>query len=228
VEKDKNSLLQTYQRLGGQQSSLLDNCKDKFLVQSVAILDDTLVTALASDYEQLTQLWAGLGGNGSASGTTTSAVANKKLAVRHTVASSTPLLANPTAAAAVRSVSREPVDNLGVDELRAELTSLRRKYDELVSFSVNLTAERDMLNNALEQTKRDLNRQQQQLLQQQQGTNHNKRLAGTSSSSSATALVLFQQLALAVVMLLVGIYLQQKGLVKSIPVLGSVLAKDEL
>lgn len=40
-----------------------------------------------------------------------------------------------------------------------EVTSLRRKYDELVAFSVNLTAERDILNNTLEQTKRDLNRE---------------------------------------------------------------------
>jgi hypothetical protein len=36
---------------------------------------------------------------------------------------------------------------------------LRRKYDELVAFSVNLTAERDILNNTLEQTKRDLNKE---------------------------------------------------------------------
>ena len=37
--------------------------------------------------------------------------------------------------------------------------NLRKKYDELVAFSVNLTAERDILNNALEQAKRDLNRE---------------------------------------------------------------------
>ena len=40
-----------------------------------------------------------------------------------------------------------------------EISSLRRKYDELVTFSVNLTAERDILNNTLEQTKRELNRE---------------------------------------------------------------------
>ena len=45
------------------------------------------------------------------------------------------------------------------DQLHEEVASLRRKYDELVAFSVNLTAERDILNNTLEQTKRDLNRE---------------------------------------------------------------------
>ena len=40
-----------------------------------------------------------------------------------------------------------------------EVSLLRKKYDELVQFSVNLTAERDFLNNSLEQAKRDLNRE---------------------------------------------------------------------
>ena len=44
-------------------------------------------------------------------------------------------------------------------QLFAEISSLRKKYDELVSFSVNLTAERDILNNTLEQTKRELNKE---------------------------------------------------------------------
>ena len=44
-------------------------------------------------------------------------------------------------------------------QLFAEIASLRKKYDELVSFSVNLTAERDILNNTLEQTKRELNKE---------------------------------------------------------------------
>merc|ERR1712137_103607 len=44
-------------------------------------------------------------------------------------------------------------------QLFAEISSLRKKYGELVSFSVNLTAERDILNNTLEQTKRELNKE---------------------------------------------------------------------
>jgi len=45
------------------------------------------------------------------------------------------------------------------EQMFHEIATLRRKYDELVSFSVNLTAERDVLNNALEQSKRDLHRE---------------------------------------------------------------------
>merc|ERR1712151_963035 len=49
--------------------------------------------------------------------------------------------------------------NMSPDQLFSEVTNLRKKYDELVAFSVNLTAERDILNNTLEQTKRELNRE---------------------------------------------------------------------
>lgn len=55
--------------------------------------------------------------------------------------------------------NRNNTDQMSPDQMYEEVTSLRRKYDELVAFSVNLTAERDILNNTLEQTKRDLNRE---------------------------------------------------------------------
>merc|ERR1711933_418242 len=51
------------------------------------------------------------------------------------------------------------LDRMSKDQLFSEVTNLRKKYDELVAFSVNLTAERDILNNTLEQTKRELNRE---------------------------------------------------------------------
>ena len=51
------------------------------------------------------------------------------------------------------------VDPKDREQMFAEISTLSRKYDELVTFSVNLTAERDILNNTLEQTKRDLNRE---------------------------------------------------------------------
>jgi hypothetical protein len=40
-----------------------------------------------------------------------------------------------------------------------ENVALKKKYDELVAFSVTLTSERDILNNALEQAKRDLHKE---------------------------------------------------------------------
>lgn len=54
---------------------------------------------------------------------------------------------------------RNSTEKMSPEQLFDEVASLRRKYDELVAFSVNLTAERDILNNTLEQTKRDLNRE---------------------------------------------------------------------
>jgi len=62
--------------------------------------------------------------------------------------------AGPAAAA-----SRSPPESMSPEQMFHEIATLRRKYDELVSFSVNLTAERDVLNNALEQSKRDLHRE---------------------------------------------------------------------
>jgi len=40
-----------------------------------------------------------------------------------------------------------------------DIAGLRKKYDDLVAFTVNLTAERDMLNNELSETKRELQRE---------------------------------------------------------------------
>merc|ERR1719469_1103639 len=49
-------------------------------------------------------------------------------------------------------------ENMSPQQIYGEISSLRRKYDELVTFSVNLTAERDVLQNSLEQTKTELDR----------------------------------------------------------------------
>lgn len=75
-------------------------------------------------------------------------------------ASSAPPLASLASPGPRFSASdKTPADSMSPEQMFAEITTLRRKYDELVSFSVNLTAERDILNNTLEQTKRDLNRE---------------------------------------------------------------------
>mmetsp|Transcript_19454 Transcript_19454/g.26709 ORF Transcript_19454/g.26709 Transcript_19454/m.26709 type:complete len:355 (-) Transcript_19454:390-1454(-) len=164
VEKDKQILLQSYERLG---QSALDHSKDKFLVQSCAAPDDFATqynkekgkTDAGSDgyktskemAEKLTSLWE----KTSSSGETP--VYNKKLHVRHVV-----METKPTASASQVPAARTdktPVENMSPEQMFAEVSSLRRKYDELVAFSVNLTAERDILNNTLEQTKRDLNRE---------------------------------------------------------------------
>jgi vesicle-associated membrane protein-associated protein A len=181
VDKDKQTLLHAYDRLG---QSALDHSKDKFLVQSCAVSTDfskryleekasskSDSTSSRELSDALTSMW-----NAVTSGNL-QPVYNKKLHVRHTV-----LLADKTGTAAstnmvsaassnnnntatskmvkpVEPMSMAQMENMTPEQMFHEVASLRRKYDELVSFSVNLTAERDILNNTLEQTKRDLNRE---------------------------------------------------------------------
>ena len=166
VDKDKQVLLQSYDRLG---QSALENSKDKFLVQSCAVsmdfakrytedkataagqTGDAAVQSSRELSEALTTMW-----NTITSGST-QPVYNKKLHVRHAVTetgtapATTPIRPHDTTLA--------QMENMTPEQMFQEVSSLRRKYDELVSFSVNLTAERDILNNTLEQTKRDLNRE---------------------------------------------------------------------
>lgn len=144
VEKDKAQLLSSFASLG---MAALDNCKDKFLVQSTAVTPDQARNL--ADYERLTGFWS----------TSPTPVANKKLHVRHTVDSANDASAASSAVAPPpTSYANLDPTNMTMDQLVPELKAVRRKYDELVAFSVNLTAERDMLSNSLEQTKRDLQR----------------------------------------------------------------------
>lgn len=162
VEKDVQQLWTNFSRLG---QASLDHCKDKFLVQSTLVAPSEGVTA--GDYDRLTSFWTNVH---SSSSHHEAEIHHKKFPVRHVgvnvgaaatlpVATTTP---NPTLLAA-RSAMLTTVSHNSTDavQLQTELTNLSRKYDELVAFSVNLTAERDILNNTLEQTKRDLNRQLQ-------------------------------------------------------------------
>jgi hypothetical protein len=165
VDKDKHQLLESYQSLG---MAALEHCKDKFLVQSVAVPEQQ--AAHLQSYDSLTALWT----------SNPTAVANKKLHVRHTVmahlirpgmttsssssssrgtigtsaSGSTVVASNRTTTATAYVAPKDMTQ----EQMIIELTSLRRKYDELIAFSVNLTAERDMLSNTLELTKRDLHR----------------------------------------------------------------------
>ena len=156
VEKDKQILLQSYERLG---QSGLDHSKDKFLVQSCAV-NSSFSAKLGGDsnelYEALTSMW-----NSVTSGGSNTPLYNKKLHVRHTVQESGSTSRNVGTSGSFKpeSASTANLDNMTQDQLVSELSNLRRKYDELVSFSVNLTAERDILSNTLEQTKRDYNRE---------------------------------------------------------------------
>jgi hypothetical protein len=114
------------------------------------------------------------------------------------------------------------MENMSQDQLVAELSNLRRKYDELVSFLVNLTAERDILSNTLEQTKRDFNREMaaRSALENKQGGNSSAgRVAGGNSMGGMMA----QLLVVAIAALLMGVRMGSSGqasFLEYIPVLG--------
>jgi MSP (Major sperm protein) domain len=163
VEKDKNSLIQSYERLG---QSALDHAKDKFLVQSCTVADSFSAkymdtknrgTDNAQLYEALNSMWTSPSSNKN--------MENKKLHVRLVVkdggagGAAKSLTSAQASMLKPHETSQEDVENMTPPQLFAEISSLRKKYDELVSFSVNLTAERDILNNTLEQTKRELNKE---------------------------------------------------------------------
>jgi hypothetical protein len=203
VEKDKVALYQSFQRLG---QAALDHCKDKFLVQSCFL--GSAHSLSPDNYDALTEFWTKLSSNpGDAS---LPSVTNKKLTVLHTgiVTEGTPA-----------TLSSAPSANAG----GTEIDQLKKKYDELVAFSVNLTAERDILNNTLEQTKRDLNRYMQKAAANENaGGSANAgdgSMGGASSSGFSPVTVLF----LAVVFWLMGCYMQVQGQVsflEAVPVIG--------
>jgi type II secretory pathway component GspD/PulD (secretin) len=122
-------------------------------------VDDSAESKSGKDIsDSLTTFWNEVGSS------TSTPTYNKKLQVKLVVES----LSGSAEASSVKSDAartapslsdKTKVETMTPEQMFSEITSLRRKYDELVSFSVNLTAERDILNNTLEQTKRDLNRE---------------------------------------------------------------------
>lgn len=178
VDKEKQILIQSYDRLG---QSALDHSKDKFLVQSCIVPKEFALQfsekqipsepgAASKTSRELTDAMTSMW-NEVSSGDINK-LYNKKLHVKHIInesigkiesPSSDTSLSPPSDAPDVQSplqkMERLPMESMSHEQVLSEVSSLRRKYDELVSFSVNLTAERDILNNTLEQTKRDLSRE---------------------------------------------------------------------
>lgn len=214
VEKDKNALWQSYERLG---ASALQS-KDKFLVQSCAVSQEFAqkYDPNGSGYQALSTMWAQVGSSNKT-------VSNAKLHVQH-------IVKNGSSPTAVASPTQNPPPNtshMTNEQLINEVATVRRKYDELVAFSVNLTAERDILNNTLEQTKRDLNRE---LLKSNAGDNANavgaRPARGKASASGSGKFTLFL---VAFFFLVVGIKLEEMGkadVFRKIPVVKGVLGNQ--
>jgi hypothetical protein len=236
VEKDKQMLLQSFDRLG---QSALDHSKDKFLVQS-CMIDETFgknyleqKRTLVDDHspdgakaskdlaESLTAMWNKL------SSGEDSRIFNRKLQVRHVVAASSGKETPSKAPAKGQFSDKTSLESMTPEQMFAEISSLRRKYDELVTFSVNLTAERDILNNTLEQTKRDLNRE----------VAKNKDLAAgktrdggvDTAKSSGGGIGFFTFIIMAVLIFLVAVKLSLMGKVDFLleaPVVGDVMRME--
>jgi hypothetical protein len=222
VEKDKLTLLQSYERLG---QSGLDHSKDKFLVQSCAVGSAFAAKATGDTtelYDALTSMW-----NSVTSGGSTTPIFNKKLHVRHVVqdsgaaSRSAPSGGAGSAPTPTKLASNSNMENMTQGQLVTELTNLRRKYDELVSFSVNLTAERDILSNTLEQTKRDFNREMaaRSALENKQGGGPSGRMVGAVGGRSLKGMLL-QLLIVAAACYLAGVRMGSSGSAQSLPVAG--------
>lgn len=225
VEKDKQVLLQNYDRLG---QSGLDHSKDKFLVQS-CIVDNSFAAKKSGSqtelYDALTSMW-----NSVTSGGSSAPLQNKKLHVRHVVdsSSSAPSTSGGTpssrgAAVKLEAASHSNLGDMSADQISTDLVSLRRKYDELVSFSVNLTAERDILSNTLEQTKRDYNREiaARSALENKQGGRSSSATSGTGSGGKGMMSSLMQLLVVGLACFLSGARIGASGNAHLLPYVGT-------
>lgn len=229
VEKDKAILMQSYDRLG---QSGLDHSKDKFLVQSCTV-DRAFAAKKDGDpqqmYDALTSMWNSVTQSGSST-----PLQNKKLHVRHTVAAGTAgagATATSTSRAAapkLEKTSHSNTKDMTPDQLAAELTNLRRKYDELVSFSVNLTAERDILSNTLEQTKRDYNREMatRQALENKQGGGTTRGVRGGKQGSSIGSL--FRLVVVGAALFVAGVKIGDAGYAPHLPVVGNFFVEEDV
>eukprot|EP00536_Pseudo-nitzschia_multiseries_P006926 jgi/Psemu1/194171/e_gw1.154.76.1 len=228
VEKDKQVLLQSHERLG---QSGLDHSKDKFLVQSCTVDNSFAAKKSGSQtelYDALTSMW-----NSVASGGSSASLQNKKLHVRHIVDASAAGAgggASPGSGAAPSAKGGAGLTDMSAEQISSELSNLRRKYDELVSFSVNLTAERDILSNTLEQTKRDYNREMaaRSALENRQGGGRSASggSAGTGSGGGGMMSSLMQLIVIGLACFLSGARIGASGNAHHLPVVGNFFLED--
>jgi len=204
VDKDQQLLLKKYDELGFSQKAMDDATKDKFLVQSCPLIPayrhlEAMPSGGSSkeEAERLTAMW------NEVSSTKAVPIVNKKLLVRHMVVEDEN--AKATTSGNSPNLNYLPTDapnysTMTPENLIAEISSLRKKYDDLVTFSVSLTAERDLLNNSLEQTRRE----HEKLRKERQSSNKMKK---SEKSGLGYPLVFV----IAMVMFMLGKYLNGNG-----------------
>lgn len=235
VEKDKQVLLQSYERLG---QSGLDHSKDKFLVQSCTV-DNSFATkkseSQAELYDALTVMW-----NSATTAGSSAVLRNKKLHVRHIVDPSPPskntsgvtpaVPGSKSVAPNLETTKHSNMGDMSADQISSELSNLRRKYDELVSFSVNLTAERDILSNTLEQTKRDYNREMaaRSALENKQGvgSSSGSNISGKGCGGGSMMSSVVQMLVIGLACFLSGARIGASGNAPNLPVVGQFFVSE--
>mmetsp|Transcript_5375 Transcript_5375/g.7902 ORF Transcript_5375/g.7902 Transcript_5375/m.7902 type:complete len:326 (-) Transcript_5375:281-1258(-) len=239
VDKDKQVLLQSFDRLG---QTALDHSKDKFLVQSCCVsrefatryndekrkADSQVGENAAKSAKELAEALTGMWN--AVTSAASNPIFNKKLHVRHVVDTMPPPGPPIKPPVVPHEKSLQTIENMTQEQMFAEISSLRRKYDELVSFSVNLTAERDILNNTLEQTKRDLNREMSNraALENQGG---GKTMGGNPDAPKSSGMAnLLMMLIVGLLMFIVGVKMSQSdqvGFLAGIPVIGGLVLGKE-
>jgi hypothetical protein len=174
--------------------------------------------------------------NSVTSGGTDVAVYNKKLHVKHVVdAAGADAAASGGGGEAAPASSAHPSNNnqtsaekMSREQAIEEVSSLRRKYDELVAFSVNLTAERDILNNTLEQTRRDLNREvaSRQALEKQSANSRAGGGRGVQETKSGGGISMNTLIMVGMLSFFVAVRATNSGAAEflhSVPILGGLL-----
>lgn len=188
---------------------------------------------------------AASGGVGGGPGATSSFQANDKRYNQTITNANTPASSNALSSKEMLKPHDNSValDNMSPDQLVSEVTNLKKKYDELVSFSVNLTAERDILNNTLEQTKRELNRElaQRSAIENKsaggagdfKGMDHSSGKSESSGVPRKSSLIgkLLQLLVIGLASFLGGVRMKNYGSVDfldTLPMLGEYLTPPEI
>eukprot|EP00752_Nemacystus_decipiens_P011217 g9967.t1 len=107
--------------------------------------------------------------------------------------------------------------DMSQDQMWAQAAELRRKYDDLVSFTINLTAEKDLIQRSLGATKEDLQREQQarkqlQAKMMEPGSRRPASVIGASApSESRSGFSLFFVLVVAMLALFAGQWTASNG-----------------
>ena len=95
------------------------------------------------------------------------------------------------------------------DQAFAELQSLRKKYDDVIAYTVHLTAERDSLITQIEEARRELTREAQKKKKEDNGSRGDKtEKSADNKKVTQQGFTLFSVVFFAFLAFLMGIYIR--------------------